>query len=438
MSRKVFISVLGATNYKYCDYQKDGQSYGNVRFIQEATLNFLNCKSSWSNNDIAYILLTKQAEKNNWEDGGQIDRCTHEAAIDPITHEPFKGLKSCLEQMRLPFDVIPVKGLPDGNDEQEIWEIFNRVFSLLQDGDELYFDITHGFRYIPMLILVLCNYSKFIKRVAVRSLTYGNFEVTSMIKHGLIVDLMPLTLLQDWTYASATFLESGNINKLCALAKEKYQPLLSNSKGKDENARILRALSDNLTKTIDDFMICRGINIVSSTHISKLLDSISNVKSTIIEPLNPLLDKVKNSFVGFDMKENVSNGFQASKWCLDNGLYQQAITILRENIVTYFCIEERLDWRIEKERAVIEDTFNIWGKDDFLPEENWNIKSDIQRVRSVMSNTQIRAIAQIYQNIRNIRNDYNHSGMKNNPMKPDDIKCKIGILINETAKMLNI
>lgn len=438
MARKVFISVLGATNYRYCDYQKDGKSYGDVRFIQEATLNYLNCKSSWNNNDIAYILLTRQAEKNNWEDRGQIDRNTHEVAIDPITHEPFKGLKSCLEQMQLPFNVHPVRDLPDGNDEQEIWQIFNRVFSLLQEGDELYFDITHGFRYIPMLILVLCNYSKFIKQVVVRSITYGNYEVASTIKHGLIVDLMPLTILQDWAYASAAFIESGNCNKLCALSKERYQPLLSNSKGKDEDARLLRSLSENLSKTTDDFMTCRGINIVSSKNISKLLASISNVKSTIVEPLNPLLDKIKNSFAEFDIKENVVNGFSAAKWCLNNGLYQQAITILQENIVTYFCIEEQLDWHIEKERNIVEDTFNIWNKVDFLPEEEWDIQSDIQRVCSVMSNTKIRDIARLYKNIRDIRNDYNHSGMRNNPMRPDDIKSKIGSFIYETTKMLDI
>ena len=36
----------------------------------------------------------------------------------------------------------------------------------MQDGDELYFDLTHGFRYLPMLVMVLINYSKFLKYAA--------------------------------------------------------------------------------------------------------------------------------------------------------------------------------------------------------------------------------------------------------------------------------
>ena len=59
MARKVFISFLGGTNYQYCDYQKDGVSYGNVRFIQEATLNYLNVNEKWTANDVLMILPRK-------------------------------------------------------------------------------------------------------------------------------------------------------------------------------------------------------------------------------------------------------------------------------------------------------------------------------------------------------------------------------------------
>ena len=41
MARKVFISVLGFTNYSECIYTKDAYKSHSVRFIQEATLEYL-------------------------------------------------------------------------------------------------------------------------------------------------------------------------------------------------------------------------------------------------------------------------------------------------------------------------------------------------------------------------------------------------------------
>jgi len=143
MARKVFISFLGATTYGECDYHKDGKSYGGkLRFIQEATLNYLNA-TDWSKTDIAYIMLTEGSEKNNW-----IDNLNHNSIENNIR----EGLKTRLDKMNLPFQVEPIKNLPDGNNEEEIWKIFERVFEKINYNDELYFDITHGYRYLPMLI----------------------------------------------------------------------------------------------------------------------------------------------------------------------------------------------------------------------------------------------------------------------------------------------
>ena len=205
MSRKVFISFLGGTNYCYCDYQKDGKSYGNVRFIQEATLNYLDVNSKWKETDVAMILLTKVAKDSNWIDNGQKDR-DGKKICDEQTKSTLEGLGTRLKKFKITEQVVDE--LPEGNDENEIWEIFERVFCKINEGDHLYFDITHGFRYLPMLVMVLCNYSKFLKKVTVESITYGNFEVARQLGHGLIVDLLPLTKLQDWTYAAGQYLDS--------------------------------------------------------------------------------------------------------------------------------------------------------------------------------------------------------------------------------------
>ena len=125
MGRKVFISFLGETNYRYCDYQKDGKSYGNVRFAQEATLNSLNVNELWSQDDVAIILLTRGAEASNWVDNGQKDK-DGKIIVDAHTNDTLEGLESRLKRFKIKKDTI--KDLPDGNDEKEIWKIFERIF----------------------------------------------------------------------------------------------------------------------------------------------------------------------------------------------------------------------------------------------------------------------------------------------------------------------
>lgn len=64
--------------------------------------------------------------------------------------------------MHLKADWQVVRGIPEGRNEQEMWEIFQKVYGQMHEGDELYIDLTHAFRYLPMLVLVLSNYAKLI------------------------------------------------------------------------------------------------------------------------------------------------------------------------------------------------------------------------------------------------------------------------------------
>lgn len=398
MARKVFISVLGANNYSNCDYQKDGCSYGNVRFIQEATLRYLDCKNTWTKKDIAYILLTKGSEQANWVDDGQKDKKTGEI-IKQL------GLKSTLDNLGLPFPVEAISNLPDGNTEKEIWEIFERVFSKIQDNDELYFDITHGFRYLPMLILVLCDYSKFLKHVIIKSITYGNYDVSRELGHGLIVDLLPLAQLQDWTFAAGQYLDSGNVDKIYELAKDKYE-----------------TFANALKEVIGERQTCRGIDIITSEHFANLESSVEKIDlEQSNNPIIPIIDNIKFSFKGFDVNENIKNGLQAAIWCFDNKLYQQSITILLETIISDVCQKNNYDWKTRKFRDYVVSVFVI--KRDNIPQSGWKYKEqegtqkferEKQCLETILGSQIIDDWYDIYIKTDELRNDIDHAGMRQN------------------------
>lgn len=408
MNRKVFISVLGLGNYSSCFYTRIDKEFKSkeVRYIQEATLDYLTKTEEWNSSDVAYILLTHGAEKKNWVDNGH---------IRPETNLPIEqsGLKTQLERMKLPFPVIPIKNLPDGNDEKEIWMIFEQVFKLLQENDELYFDLTHGFRYLPMLILVLGNYSKFLKNIVVKSITYGNYEARNRERNeAAIIDLHPLSDLQDWTFASANFLKNGNITQLKNLCDQNLKPILKEAKGSNLAATTLKKYMAALERVVNDMNTCRGINIIHGNNINELFYLSSQLTDVIIEPLKPVIEKMRDSFTEFMPSPNIKNGYLAAKWCFDNQLYQQALTILHETIISHICESEK--WDNIHHRELVSKALNIYINK--TGQEGWQCSPDqVDLIKEILSNKALAFLASTYKVTTSLRNDYNHAGMRSNP-----------------------
>lgn len=442
MARKVFISFLGASNYQECDYKRDSISYGKVRYIQEATLNYLNVKKEWTKSDAIYILLTKDSEKKNWVDNGQHDHKTNE----PIIQE---GLCSRLNKMFLNTPVLPVSELPDGHNEHEIWTIFERLFELIQENDELYFDLTHGYRYLPMLMLVLGNYSKFLKHVTIKSITYGNYEISNRGQEpGLIVDFLPLSQLQDWTTAAANYLNLGNADQLVELSNQSLKPILSEAKGSNANATKIKQFVSSLRDMINERQMCRGLSIFNSKSLKKAKDAAMEISGSLISPLTPILEEIKKSLSKFSDTEDINNGIIATQWCIEKYLYQQAITILDETIISIMVSSLGLDYKEKRNRDIVSVGFRVKG----LPQEDWNIniptnlteeeyraESSRQRhfIAKFIKKPDYDKWAKTYNSLANLRNDINHCGMRDNPISSNRIKQNINMFFSEVQSFLN-
>lgn len=435
MVRKVFISVLGATNYGECFYTMGNKKITEkpTRYIQEATLAYLIKEEEWNKDDVAYILLTEISKKKNWQDDG------HKTKDGQIIVQP--GLESCLKEMKSSFSIETIDALPDGNNEDEIWEIFERVFEKIQDGDELYFDLTHGFRYLPMLILVLGNYSKFLKGVKVRSITYGNYEGRNReTNEAAIIDLLPLSSLQDWASAAGQYLAYGNISKLKELCENEFKPILKETKGKDEDAKKLRTFVNKLEKVVEERQTCRGVSIIESKSFAELKNASNEINDTFISPLNPIIAKIKQSFVSFDDEENVRNGFSAAVWCFNNNLLQQSATILQEFVVSFICLRHNISIDDEDLRISVNKAFSI--KMNNIPQDKWMVKDEGEKVKvvEILSDSLFgdKNFICAFNKLTEVRNDYNHSGMRSNrpPLKPANIKTQIRECINDVGVIL--
>lgn len=421
--RKVFISILGTSNYGSCQYTQGDFISSETHFIQEATLEFLNVKETWTAQDIAYIFLTPTARTSNWQEkpvytGGE--------------KKGYRGLDPILKEMELPCPIETVDITEDG-DEQGLWSVFQTIYDKLQEGDELYIDITHSFRYLPMLLLVLCNYAKFLKQTKVVHISYGNYEPNETVNP--LVDLMPLVEVQNWTLAASDFLRNGRTSSFAELVSERIQPILKATRGQDEDARALRLFINRLEPLSQSLTTVRGKAIIDGGIFRDLNDSAQNLGNTLIPAMAPLIDKIKDSFSGFAPTANIKNGFEAARWCYDKQLYQQSITILQETLKGYTAAQAGYPCDEKLYQDLAGTAYNIaFNK---RPESEWklgeknNDQDDFNRrkviVKRMLSLPLVQELSGLYDEIAQLRNDFNHAGIRPNPINdiPTQIKRKM-------------
>ena len=442
MARKVFVSVLGTGFYEPCKYTKGSFVSSNTRYIQQATLEYLKVNNNWTTRnaddeviDRVVILLTKGAKESNWSQTKRINKISGK-------EEEYAGLEQVLQDMNLPCPIETID-IPDGKNENEMWAIFNAVYDPLHPNDELYFDLTHSYRYLPMLVLVLSNYAKFLKGVKVKHISYGNYEARDMASNEApLMDILPLTMLQDWTFAAADLIQNGNIKKLQELKEDNaLVPLLRERGKKNIDRRMaegyLDAYIESLQQFLNDMKLCLAPNILSGTSINKIKDcheQVTEVFEQVIAPIPPIISKIQGSLHNFEATdslypESIRNGYEAAKWCYDHQLYQQAITILDENITTDFCQRLGTNEHVYKERTA-SNALLRWGEyreEDWRDDSLYDIRED---ARTAVTTPLVQDFIKLMRRdaiwIHNsCRNKYNHASMiqgTEGMITPDDIE----------------
>lgn len=416
MARKVFMSVLGTGFYSECTYV-GVNTRTRTRFIQEATLNEIGAKG-WTSEDSAYLFITDRSETDNWI---VKDNCRTNPRSKEV--EQYDGLQKVLDDISLPCTVESVK-IKDGKDENEMWDIFNTIYGCIHDGDDLYFDLTHAFRYLPMLVLVLGSYAKFLKNVKIAYISYGNFDSRTKCAddpdrdEAPIVDLLPLSILQDWTFAAGQFIKSGNVEEIVKLCENEFLPLVKASRGKDVAATELRYYTKVLNSTIQDFRFCRGISLIDSDNIISLRQSTLDLGASMIDSLNPLLGKIVESFGDFDDYSSANNAYRAAVWCYNKGMFQQSATILQETVVTFFCRRHGLNELVEEDRRVVNDTFFAINRDKGCELSG--------RCKELMNDAYMdKKLAMSFDKLSKTRNHFNHAGMKRDHKTAEDMRQDI-------------
>ena len=379
MARKVLISFLGAgkiedagssreyrrTLYKFSDvdFEKETAFIASAIAEYEKIETFIllgTMKSMW---EAVYEYFAKQKNVFNeeyfWKLVEQTDTSNHQTVPE---NELFGTIETVLGNNS---KVVP---LYYGINRKELDYNLEQILSLerhLKNGDELYIDITHSFRSLPVFITTTLFYLNDVssKRISIKGIYYGMADLYSELYYAPVVKLDSVIETINWIKGAYSFSEYGNAyliaDQLEYLDKSLASKLVSFSDAK--NLNLLYELR----------------NQVSSLKTLKF-DKLSGLASTIIpQTIKRFLKYFENS--------HTHSGFQLAlaKWYFENKSYSSSIMVLVESIITYVC----------------EQDGNVWNE----KQARDSAKKDI------LSNPIYKNIKGIYSSLNKIRNAVAHS-----------------------------
>lgn len=409
MARKVFISFLGTGNYLQTRYEMGDYISSPTRFIQLALIDYI-CLD-WCENDRIFIFYTEKSFTCNWLNGGQ-SKVSENQEVENL------GLKQLLDERKLPVSYIGVE-VKEGFTESDIWDMFNVIYNQLEKDDQIYFDVTHAFRSIPMFSTVLFNYSRFMKNTEVMGIYYGAFEKLGPIYEAKqiplqdriapIIDMTNIARLQQYTDMASSLATFGRVKRISQILKNE----------KSENSIFISQLSEAIEGFDDDIMCNRMSEIHNAKKIIAIKRSLKALRRLQVpSPIYNVVDFLTKELNEFVEEPSYKNVEAAINWSVKYKMLPQAYTMGQEYIVSLLFdnFKEKNPFHSKKKqenkkkyRMFLSAVCSISDKDI----ENGSFKGDLEEhidlTKTLLDTDIIRGIREPYAMLGTLRNSVNHA-----------------------------
>lgn len=302
-----FITFIGTgpdgDGYTELSYRMDGSDTKTVtKFVQRAEIQLLGKK--WF--DKIYILCTRESK------------------------EFFHELQDELEdELGIREDIIESVDIGKIDQIQSAWVLFEKISSLINDGDTLVFDLTHGFRSLPIILSAALNYILKAKtEIVLQHVFYGERDENSQ-RQGTIIDMKDFYSVNQWAEGVARLTETADAYKLADVARQESNHAFSNL----QDETLVKAL-EKLTATLKNIDVNR---IARNTE--NALEIVRSRKNRSSGAEYELLCLVEKKFAPLARK--LSGQYDADYFMLqldiihmlnEHKLYMQAYTVILETI----------------------------------------------------------------------------------------------------------
>lgn len=275
------------------------------------------------------------------ESGGEVDVEYWDSLAEKVfssNHKEAKVTKDDLVKVNNAVDLFLKKVNPRakggthcflisyGISEKEIWknaDVFWDIKEKLADEDNVYLDITHSFRHIPLFMYLMMDFTQMLsgKNVKLQGIYYGMLDITKELGHTPVVDLGSLFKISEWIKGVYEFINYGNGYLIADLIQRE----------KGENS-----FSDRI-KTISDLLNLNGL--------VNLRDELKGLKKALGSDDLPSIPMFKYILPQFEMFfknfSNLDNDFlfqmDLSAWYFKNKKYATGYICLLEALLTGLC-----------------------------------------------------------------------------------------------------
>jgi len=395
MGRNVLISMLGA-GQKFVankdDYRKALYKFPDgfeieTPFIIEAIRNYLERKdikineiivigttgSIWQN-FLFYFLGDDNEFSENFKD--EIPNLK----IEDINEKRLRGFSEIFEEKFTPVVV------PYGVNINDIKSIFKRIMSLkFEKYDNVYIDITHGFRSLPFMISYFIGYIKLkYSKIKIKDIFYGMLEVVKEYKCAPVVSLKSVFEFDEWRSASEIFVKTGHASNLVKLLKEK-------SSDEFQDSDKFKKIKELFTK----FNYNYGMGYFNSTAsvADNLYSEFKCCDGSLPDEFLYLIDVYKNFITKFKDR-SIKSQFNLARDYNERGLYSKAFLLLSEAIISCLCE-------------------SVYGKERYKDKNLRDaITTSIKEGNFRMFKSEkSKKLIKVYNKLRNKRNNIAHCGM---------------------------
>lgn len=230
---------------------------------------------------------------------------------------------SFLPKVHIPAERLVVIEVPDSMDEETQFQAISQLLEKIETEDTLFVDLSGGLRDVAMLLVTVARCMRDLRDVQTRRVICAELNNNETVVH----DRTQLYGLFDFVTAMDAFFSTGTAQKLTRYLR---------SEG--EKDPVLHTLLTRINQFSEDLALCR---------VRKLNDDLNQIAQALKETpkksqnLTDLFFQMLKDRFSTEFAELLSSGEKALpalvSWCAGHGMYQQALTLLCEQMPEYVC-----------------------------------------------------------------------------------------------------
>lgn len=230
---------------------------------------------------------------------------------------------SFLPKVHIPAERLVVIEVPDSMDEETQFQAISQLLEKIEKKDTLFVDLSGGLRDVAMLLVTVARCMRDLRDVQTRRVICAELNNNEPV----VRDRTQLYGLFDFVTAMDQFFSTGTAQKL-----ENYL------RSEGEKDPVLHALLTRINQFSEDLALCR---------VRKLNDDLNQIAQALKETpkksqnLTDLFFQMLKDRFSTEFAELLSSGEKALpalvSWCAGHGMYQQALTLLCEQMPEYVC-----------------------------------------------------------------------------------------------------